>query len=145
MLPPTLLCRFSPIFEPRFRVVHPVQMIFGCVAVAAAFAAFVYASNNQSQIRMLKRKHPGASIVLVMTGGYIVIYLFGSVLVFLFGIALPMLGMSLTGFLFECSQIYLNFLVETVRFFNARYVTHSVLCSSNLKCSLLNVLETNCL
>ncbi|KAI0233746.1 PRA1 family protein 3 [Lamellibrachia satsuma] len=72
-------------------VVHPVQMIFGCVAVAAVFAAFVYASNNQSEIRRLKRKHPSLSIVIVMLGGYVLIYLFGSVLVFLFGIALPML------------------------------------------------------
>jgi len=76
------------------RVVHPVQMIFGCAAVAVAFAGFVYASNNQTEIRRLKRKHPNLSIIVVMVGGYILIYLFGSVLVFLFGIALPMLGMS---------------------------------------------------
>lgn len=69
---------------------HPLQMIFGFAAVAGAFGLFVYVSNNQPQIRRLKRQKPALSIVIIVLLGYFVIYLFGSVLTFLFGIALPL-------------------------------------------------------
>lgn len=72
-------------------VFHPVQMIFGCAAVVAAFGLFVFSSNNQAQLRRFKRQHPGICLVAILVSGYIIIHLFGSVIVFLFGIALPLL------------------------------------------------------
>ena len=65
-------------------------MMFGFAAVAGAFGLFVYVSNNQAQFRRFKRQRPGASMVIVIITGYLLIHLFGSVLVFLFGIALPL-------------------------------------------------------
>ena len=34
-----------------YRIMHPVEMVFGLVTVSGAFALFVYASNNQAQLR----------------------------------------------------------------------------------------------
>jgi hypothetical protein len=67
-------------------------MLVGCLAVAGAFGLFVYASNNQSQLRYFKRHHPGISLVLILFMGYIIIYFLGSVLIFIFGIAVPIAG-----------------------------------------------------
>ena len=74
-----------------FRCLHPVQMVFGFLSVLGAFSLFVYVSNNQAQFRRFKRKYPGASIFIILLGGYFLIHLFGSVITFLFGIALPLL------------------------------------------------------
>jgi hypothetical protein len=68
-------------------------MVVGFIAIVAAFAAFVYASNNQVLLRRFKRNHPGLCCVGVVGAGYLLICLFGSVIVFMFGIALPLLGM----------------------------------------------------
>ena len=67
-------------------------MVLGVMAIGGVTTLFVYVSDNQLQFRRFKKQHPGISVCLVMLGGYIFIWLFGSVLVFLFGIALPMLG-----------------------------------------------------
>ena len=71
---------------------HPVQMLLGFIAFGGAFGLFVYASNNQHQLRKMKRHHPGVSLFLIMLLGYVVIYFLGSVLVFIFGFALPIAG-----------------------------------------------------
>jgi presenilin-like A22 family membrane protease len=67
-------------------------MVVGFIAVATAFALVVYASNNQYQLRRLKRNHPGLSVAAVIAAAYLFISLFGSVVVFIFGIALPLTG-----------------------------------------------------
>lgn len=71
---------------------NPVQMVLGVASVTAAFALFVYVTNHGSQYRRFKRDHPLLGTSIVLGGGYLLIYLLGSVIVFLFGIALPLLG-----------------------------------------------------
>ena len=70
-------------------------MILGFGAVAAAFAGFVYITNNRAECRRFKRHHPGVSVALILFAGYLLVYLMGSVIVFLFGIAMPLLGETL--------------------------------------------------
>ena len=67
-------------------------MLIGSLAIGGAFAVFVYASNNQHQLRKMKRHYPGFSLFIILLLGYIVIYFIGSVLIFIFGFALPIAG-----------------------------------------------------
>ncbi len=83
---------FITVFLDDFRVLHPAQMVFGFAAVSSVFVAFVYLTNNKAELRRFKRDHPGLSVFIVLAGGYVLVYLLGSVAVFLFGIALPLLG-----------------------------------------------------
>lgn len=75
-------------------------MVVGFIAVTTAFALVVYASNNQYQLRRLKRNHPGLSVAAVVVATYMFICLFGSVVVFMFGIALPLTGNLFPEFLY---------------------------------------------
>ena len=79
-------------FIPTFRVLHPVQMVLGFGAVAGIFSLFVYVTNNKVEMKRFKRAHPGVSVAIVLFGGYLVVYVIGSVLVFFVGIGLPFMG-----------------------------------------------------
>ncbi|CAH1784962.1 unnamed protein product [Owenia fusiformis] len=72
-------------------VLHPVQMVIGIASVSAVFAAFVYFTDNKYETRRFKRDHPALCVAVVLFGGYIMVYVLGSVIVFLFGIGLPLL------------------------------------------------------
>ncbi|ESO95833.1 hypothetical protein LOTGIDRAFT_188561 [Lottia gigantea] len=72
-------------------LIHPVKMVFGFAAISVAFGGFVYSTNNQWKARKFKRDHPLVSVVLILVGGYLLVYMFGAVIVFIFGIAFPLL------------------------------------------------------
>ncbi|XP_074644285.1 PRA1 family protein 2-like [Tubulanus polymorphus] len=71
-------------------ILNPAQMAIGIIATVIAFGIFVYATENKYELRRMKRSHPAMSLVVVLTLGYIFVYIVGSVLVFLLGIALPL-------------------------------------------------------
>ncbi|XP_067684958.1 PRA1 family protein 3-like [Haliotis asinina] len=72
-------------------IIHPVKMVFGFVAIAVAFGGFVYCTNNQWRTRRFKRDHPLLSVLIILSAGYLVVYMLGAVIVFMFGIAFPLL------------------------------------------------------
>ncbi|KAL5014238.1 hypothetical protein ScPMuIL_008508 [Solemya velum] len=72
-------------------IIHPVKMVCGFVAIAVAFGGFVYCTNYQWKARRFKRNHPLISVVIVLTAGYLLVYMAGAVVVFMFGIAFPIL------------------------------------------------------
>ena len=67
-------------------------MLLGFAAVSSAFGLFIYVTNNKMECRRFKRNHPGVCAGIVFFGGYVFMYILGSVVVFLFGIALPLLS-----------------------------------------------------
>jgi len=73
-------------------VINPVQMLFGIAAVVGSFILFVFASNNQAELRRFKRQHSRLSVCIILAAGCALVYVFGSVAVFLFGITLPLLA-----------------------------------------------------
>ncbi|CAI9721935.1 Hypothetical predicted protein [Octopus vulgaris] len=72
-------------------VIHPVKMVFGFVAIAAAFGGFVFCTNNQWKSRKFKRDHPIISVLIVLGAGYLLVYMLGAVIVFLLGVAFPLM------------------------------------------------------
>lgn len=61
------------------------------IATLATLALQDYLDRHQAAFARLKRQRPGICLVIMLSGGYMVVALVGSVLVFLFGIALPVL------------------------------------------------------
>ncbi|XP_050414455.1 PRA1 family protein 3 [Patella vulgata] len=72
-------------------IIHPIKMVLGFAAISVAFGGFVYSTNNQWKARKFKRDHPLISVVVILVGGYLLVYMFGAVIVFMFGIAFPLL------------------------------------------------------
>lgn len=70
-----------------FRSLHPVKMICGLLAMIVVLGLFLYFSEDK--VDSFKRKHPIIGLVLILLGGYFVMYVLDSFLVFLFGILLP--------------------------------------------------------
>lgn len=67
-------------------------MACGFLVTAILFLVFCYITNERVLARHFKRDHPILSILLILTGGYIVTYMVGSLLVFFVGILLPFSG-----------------------------------------------------
>ncbi|XP_064605558.1 PRA1 family protein 3-like [Liolophura sinensis] len=72
-------------------IIHPVKMVLGFAAISVVFLGFVYCTNTQWRAKRFKRDHPIISVMIVLVGGYLVVYMFGAVIVFMFGVALPLL------------------------------------------------------
>ncbi|XP_062612813.1 PRA1 family protein 3-like [Saccostrea cucullata] len=72
-------------------ILHPVKMVCGFAAIAAAFGVFVYCTNSQWTARRFKKNHPVISLIIIVAAGYLLVYMFGAVIVFMFGIAFPLL------------------------------------------------------
>lgn len=70
-------------------VIHPIKMACGIVVVGTAFLIFVYVTNERRTAAKFKKDHPILGIVLILSGGYFITYMLGSLLVFFFGILLP--------------------------------------------------------
>lgn len=66
-------------------------MVLGFAAISVVFLGFVYCTNTQWRAKRFKRDHPIISVMIVLVGGYLVVYMFGAVIVFMFGVALPLL------------------------------------------------------
>lgn len=67
-------------------------MFLGLFAICLACGLFVAAGNGGPQIVKFKQDHPVVSIVALLMGAYLIIYLLDGILVFLLGILLPFSG-----------------------------------------------------
>jgi len=72
-------------------VIHPTEMLCGTLAMGVAFGLFYYVTNAKRSATRFKKDHPIFSILMVLGGGYFIVYMLGSVLVFLLGILLPIM------------------------------------------------------
>jgi len=70
-------------------VIHPTKMACGFLVTGIIFLVFCYVTNERASASQFKRKHPIISVLLILTGGYFVTYMLGSLLVFFLGILLP--------------------------------------------------------
>lgn len=68
---------------------NPVKFIYGMIAIGVAFGLFCYFTNAKRSASQFKKNHPIVGVFIILGGGYLIVYLLGSVLVFLFGILLP--------------------------------------------------------
>lgn len=74
------------------RVIHPTKMLCGMLAIGVAFGLFYYLTNAKRSATKFKKEHPVISVLIVLGGGYFIVYMLGSVIVFLLGILLPIMG-----------------------------------------------------
>lgn len=70
-------------------VLHPTKMACGMMVVVTGFLIFCYVTNERRAASRFKKDHPILGIVLILSGGYFITYMLGSLLVFFFGILLP--------------------------------------------------------
>lgn len=73
-------------------------MFLGLFAIGLACGLFVAASNGGPQVAKFKQDHPVISLITLLLGAYLIVYLLDGILVFLLGILLPFSGKS-TGLL----------------------------------------------
>lgn len=69
-------------------------MVLGLFAIGLACGLFAAASNGGPQVAKFKQEHPVVSIITILLGAYLIIYLLDGILVFLLGILLPFSGKS---------------------------------------------------
>lgn len=69
--------------------INPQKMALGIVAMIIAVGIFSYANSQSPQFTQFRLNHPFISLILIVGGGYLIVYWFDSVVVFLFGILLP--------------------------------------------------------
>ncbi|KAF5294496.1 hypothetical protein FQR65_LT01622 [Abscondita terminalis] len=69
-------------------VIHPTKMACGFI-VATAIIVALYLTRNRAALNQFKRKHPLIMIGMVLTVGYCITYMLGSLLIFFVGIFLP--------------------------------------------------------
>jgi hypothetical protein len=70
-----------------------MKMLCGILAMAVAFGLFYYLTNAKRSATRFKKDHPVISVLIVLGGGYFIVYMLGSVIIFLLGILLPFAGM----------------------------------------------------
>jgi len=73
-------------------MLHPHKFLCGMAALAVMLAIFYYITNKKAMASQFKRDHPLLSVTLILSGGYFIVYMLGSVMVFMFGICLPLLA-----------------------------------------------------
>lgn len=74
------------------RLIHPLKMFLGLFAIAVACSLLVAASNGGPQVAKFKQDHPIISVIAILVGTYLIVYLLDGILVFLLGILLPFSG-----------------------------------------------------
>lgn len=67
-------------------------MACGFLVMAIMFGLFCYVTNERQAASQFKRKYPVISVIFIILGAYLVIYMFGSLLIFSLGIFLPISG-----------------------------------------------------
>ncbi|KDR23648.1 PRA1 family protein 3 [Zootermopsis nevadensis] len=70
-------------------IIHPMKMLCGMLAIGVAFGLFYYLTNARRSATRFKKDHPVISVLIVLGGGYFIVYMLGSVIIFLLGILLP--------------------------------------------------------
>lgn len=76
-----------------YRLLHPVKMLVGMLAMMAILGTFAYVSMEGSMIHNFKRQYPAVGVLFIIFAGCFITYTLGSLLVFLLGILLPFCGM----------------------------------------------------
>jgi hypothetical protein len=74
------------------RLIHPVKMLAGMLAMMAILSIFAYMSVEGSLVHNFKKQYPIVGILFIVFTGCFVTYTLGSLLVFLLGILLPFCG-----------------------------------------------------
>lgn len=74
------------------RLLHPVKMLVGMLAMMAILGTFVYVSMEGSVIHHFKKQYPAVGVLFIIFAGCFITYTLGSLLVFLLGILLPFCG-----------------------------------------------------
>merc|ERR1712071_68869 len=69
--------------------VHPYKMFVGVMAIAVSATIFELANNAGPQVTKYKKDHPLVSLVILLIGIYLIIYLLNGIVVFIFGVLLP--------------------------------------------------------
>uniref|UniRef100_A0A6Q2Y1H1 PRA1 family protein n=1 Tax=Esox lucius TaxID=8010 RepID=A0A6Q2Y1H1_ESOLU len=70
---------------------QPFHLFLGATVVTLMFMGFVWAAENQAQIRRFRRNHPSLALCAILAASYFFLTVLGGVAVFLFGIAFPIL------------------------------------------------------
>lgn len=74
------------------RLIHPVKMLVGTLAMMVLLGTFAYVSMEGSTIHNFKRRYPVVGVLFIIFAGCFITYTLGSLLVFLLGILLPFCG-----------------------------------------------------
>lgn len=75
-----------------YRLLHPVKMLVGMLAMMAILATFAYVSMEGSTIHYFKKQYPVVGVLFIVFAGCFITYTLGSLLVFFLGILLPFCG-----------------------------------------------------
>ena len=67
-------------------------MLIGLAITTIAFIAFVYITNNTSDWRRLKAKHPIVSVLTIIFVIFVLSRAIGAMFVFFFGLLTPVVG-----------------------------------------------------
>ena len=67
-------------------------MFVGVMAIAVSATIFELANNAGPQVTKYKKDHPLVSLVILLIGIYLIIYLLNGIVVFIFGVLLPISG-----------------------------------------------------
>ena len=94
-------------------------MFLGLFAIGLACGLFAAASNGGPQVAKFKQEHPVISIITLLFGAYLIIYLLDGILVFLLGILLPFSGKFTNLYFYIYVPFYLFHL--TIVFFSYFY------------------------
>lgn len=70
---------------------NPIGMFMGMTVVSLVFVGSVWAGDNKTMIKKLKKENPALFVVAVMGVSYFLMSLFGGVMVFISGITTPLL------------------------------------------------------
>jgi len=92
-----------------YRLIHPVKMLVGMLAMMTILGTFAYISMEGSAIHNFKRQYPVVGVLFIIFAGCFITYTLGSLLVFLFGILLPFCG--------KCDIWYFILLLISLSFF----------------------------
>lgn len=75
-----------------YRLIHPVKMLVGMLAMMTILGTFAYISMEGGVIYNYKRQYPVVGVLFIISAGCFITYTLGSLLVFLLGILLPFCG-----------------------------------------------------
>lgn len=90
------LCE-CPLVNDRYvcsccRVIHPIKMACGFLVTSVLFMIFCYLTNERTTANLFKKRHPILSVMIILTGGYFIMYMISSLFIFFIGILLPFTG-----------------------------------------------------
>ncbi|XP_063219958.1 PRA1 family protein 3 [Bacillus rossius redtenbacheri] len=70
-------------------LVHPIKMLCGMFAVAVGIFLFYFFTSSKRSAMVFRKEHPYFSMIVMLSGIFVMVYMAGCVVVFVFGIFLP--------------------------------------------------------